>query len=448
MPSHIETIRLHLAGGPQSARSLTEVLGVSQPTVSRALAELGDEVVRIGAARSIQYGLRDSQRGLPDIPVYRVDAEGRIRRLGVLVPVRPDGFVMRQDDGATLYSDGLPWWLVDMRPQGYLGRAYAVRHGATLGLPAHLGDWSDTHALRALLAHGHDAVGNLLLGDDARARFLDAPVPAPLAAADQPATYARLAREAAQGESPGSSAGGEQPKFTAWADTPDGPHQVIVKFSEAEAGPVPERWRDLLLAEHLALATLREAGIAAAASRVIDHHGPQRFLEVVRFDRAGPLGRRGLLSLAALDAEFIGAAPAGWPSVTRRLAQARIITAEATAGAQLLWAFGTLIGNTDMHAGNLSFVAEHGRPYALAPAYDMTPMAFAPRSSGALPDTVPEPQLNPEVPPATWRAALALAQTWLGRLQATDTFSTRFAPCLAALAGHLDLAAGKIERLG
>lgn len=447
MPSHAEALRLRLASGPQTARALCETLGVSQPTVSRALTELGDALVRIGAARSIQYALRDAVRGLPDIPVYRVDAEGRIRRLGVLVPVRPDGFVMRQDDGATLHSDGLPWWLADLRPQGYLGRAWAARHGAALGLPARLGDWSDTHALRALLAHGHDAVGNLLLGDTARARFLDAPVPAPLAAASQPATYARLAREAARGELPGSSAGGELPKFTAWTDTPDGPRQVIVKFSEAEGGPVPERWRDLLLAEHLALATLHDAGVPAAGTRVIDF-GAQRFLEVVRFDRVGALGRRGLFSLSALDAEFVGAAPAGWPAVTASLAQARVITPEAAAGARLLWAFGTLIGNTDMHAGNLSFVAEHGRPYALAPAYDMTPMAFAPRSSGALPDTVPEPQLNPEVPPATWRTALALAQTWLGRLQATDAFSTRFAPCLAALAGHLDLAAGKIERLG
>ncbi len=447
MPSHAEALRLRLASGPQTARALCETLGVSQPTVSRALTELGDALVRIGAARSIQYALRDAVRGLPDIPVYRVDAEGRIRRLGVLVPVRPDGFVMRQDDGATLHSDGLPWWLADLRPQGYLGRAWAARHGAALGLPARLGDWSDTHALRALLAHGHDAVGNLLLGDTARARFLDAPVPAPLAAARQPATYARLAREAARGELPGSSAGGELPKFTAWTDTPDGPRQVIVKFSEAEGGPVPERWRDLLLAEHLALATLHDAGVPAAGTRVIDF-GAQRFLEVVRFDRVGALGRRGLFSLSALDAEFVGAAPAGWPAVTASLAQARVITPEAAAGARLLWAFGTLIGNTDMHAGNLSFVADHGRPYALAPAYDMTPMAFAPRNSGALPDTVPEPQLSPEVPPATWRAALALAQTWLGRLRATDAFSTRFAPCLVALAGHLDLAARKIVRLG
>jgi hypothetical protein len=142
---------------------------------------LVDEVVRIGAARSIQYTLRDTTRGLPDIPIYRVDTEGRIRQLGTLVPVRPEGFVMRQENGVTLHSDGLPWWLFDMRPQGYLGRAYAARHGAELGLPERLSDWTDTHALRALLVHGHDVVGNLLLGDIARDRFLAASVPVPIA---------------------------------------------------------------------------------------------------------------------------------------------------------------------------------------------------------------------------------------------------------------------------
>ena len=33
----------------------------------------------------------------------------------------------------------------------------------------------------------------------------------------------------------------------------------------------------------------------------------QRFLEVIRFDRVGTLGRKALMSLAALDAEFVGA---------------------------------------------------------------------------------------------------------------------------------------------
>ena len=234
MSRHADTIRRRLSAGPLSARQLVESLDVSQPTISRALTELGDEVVRVGAAQSIQYTLRDTLRGLPDIPVYRVDAEGRIRPLGTLVPVRPEGVVMRQEDGAPLHSDGLPWWLFDMRPQGYLGRAYAAHHGAELGLPQRLTEWTDTHALRALLMHGHDVVGNLLLGLTARDRFLAAAVPDPIADEQKAAAYARLALEAARGETAGSSAGGEQPKFTAYAVTTDGPRHVIVKFSELE----------------------------------------------------------------------------------------------------------------------------------------------------------------------------------------------------------------------
>ncbi|WP_313951514.1 type II toxin-antitoxin system HipA family toxin YjjJ, partial [Accumulibacter sp.] len=409
------------------------------------------EVIRIGAARSIQYTLRDSARGLPDIPVYRVDAEGRIRQLGRLTPVRPEGFAMCQEDGVTLHSDGLPWCLFDMRPQGYLGRRYAARHGPELGLPERLSEWTDTHALRALLVHGHDVVGNLLLGDIARDRFLTAPVPDPISEGQKTEEYARLALEAADAENPGSSAGGEQPKFTTRAMTPDGPRHVLVKFSELEEGPVSERWRDLLLAEHLALETLREAGIAAAKTQVFDRgvdHGAQRFLEVERFDRIGNLGRRALISLAALDAEFVGAGTGGWPVIARRLAVDGQIRPDAADGADLLWAFGTLIGNTDMHSGNLSFVSEHGRPYELAPAYDMTPMSFAPRSGGGLPDTISEASIHASVANETWRRAEELAQRFLARLMAATGFSHRFEPCIAALEHHLETASAKIGRLG
>lgn len=444
---HAEAIRIHLSSGPVSARQLTDKLGVSQPTVSRALADLGDEVVRIGAARSIQYLLRNGSRGFVDIPIYRVDAAGRIGPLGTLVPVRPEGFVMVQADGVALHSEGLPWWLFDMRPQGYLGRAYAARHGATLGLPARLGDWTDTQALRALIAHGNDAVGNLLLGDLARDHFLAAPNPEAITQEGKTDAYPRLAREAASGEAPGSSAGGEQPKFTAFAVTPDGPQHVIVKFTELEAGPVSERWRDLLLAEHLALETLHEAGVSAAETRWFDYGG-QRFLEVVRFDRVGDLGRRGLISLAALDAEFVGLGTGGWPALAQHLAAEGQIRREAAAGAEFLWAFGTLIGNTDMHSGNLSFVTEQGRPYDLAPAYDMTPMAFAPRSGGGLPDTLPEAGIHASVTNETWRQAEGLARSFLARVVGEGGFSKRFGPCMAALEAHINTASTRISRLG
>ena len=129
-----------------------------------------------------------------------------------------------------------------------------------------------------------------------------------------------MAVGASQGESPGSSAGGEQPKFTAYADTNDGPRHVMVKFSEKRDSPVSQRWRDVLLAEHLALTTLRQAGVSAAISTVIDHEG-QRFLEVQRFDRVGTLGRMAVMSLSALDAEFVGEAHQPWPVVVKQLKQ-------------------------------------------------------------------------------------------------------------------------------
>lgn len=447
MPRHADSIRLQLAGGPLAARQLLDLLGISQPTLSRALAELGGEIVRLGAARSIQYALRDGLRGLPDLAVYRVDVEGKIRWLGTLVPVRPDGFVMRQEDGETRYCAGLPWWLFDMRPAGYLGRAYAARHGGALGLPARLTDWTDTHALRALLANGEDMVGNLLLGDVARDRFVAATLPAPIAEAQKARRYAALARAAASGEQPGSSAGGEQPKFVAYAETPAGPRHVLVKFSEPDAGPVGERWRDLLLAEHLALATLREAGISATTTRLIDT-ADQRFLEVERFDRAGALGRRAMFSLSALDAEFVGAGGSNWPAIARRLVTEKVIVPQAADAAALLWAFGTLIGNTDMHGGNLSFLSEQGPPCDIAPAYDMSPMGFAPRSGGGLPDALGDAAIDAGVANETWRQAEALARAYLMRVVASGDFSRRFEPCIAALERRIETAGERIARLG
>ena len=450
MSPHAEALRLQLTRhGPRAGLQLFESIGISQPTGSRALRALGDEVVRIGAGRTIQYALRDTARGLPDIAVHRVDGEGRIHHLGVLIAVHPAGFVMRHATGAATYSEGLPWWLFDMRPQGYLGRAYAARHGLELGLPARLGDWSDAHALRALLSHGDDAVGDLLLGDAAQQRWLARAAPLAIAADRQAEHYVEQARQAMLGETPGSSAGGEQPKFTTFVATPHGLRHVIVKFSEVAAGAVGERWRDLLLAEHLALTTLREGGVPAAVSDLVDH-GDQRFLVVERFDRSGPLGRRGLVSLSALDAEFVGAGSGGWPLIVARLRDAGLIHPDAASAAARLWAFGSLIGNTDMHADNLSFFVgpDFAAPYELAPAYDMTPMAFAPRSGGSLPDTLADANIRADVPASVWREVARLADDFLRRARATSAFSPAFVPCLAALERHLADALGKIDRLG
>lgn len=443
---HADSIRNQLALGPVTVNQLIDITGLSQSTISRAINALGDEVVRIRDGSSIQYARRDTGRGFGEIPVYRVSTEGTIQQLGLLIPVRPDGFVMiQQPESRTLHSEGIPWWLYDMRPQGYLGRAYAINHAGLLGLPAQLTEWNDTHALRALLAHGHDAVGNLLLGDLARERFLSGSIESPVAVALKPEVYTRLSVEAGRGESPGSSAGGEQPKFLAYAETAAGARHVIVKFSVREDNPVTERWRDLLLAEHLALQVLNAAQISAVRTSVVDFGG-QRFLEIERFDRVGDLGRRGLLSLAALDAEFVGLGQ-GWAAIAQALAKAKHIEPEAADAVALLQAIGVLIGNTDMHTGNLSFVTEQGRPYQLAPAYDMLPMAFAPKSGGAIPESLPEAQIHAHIAPAAWRKAVEVARGYLAELRRESGFSDAFLPCIDALERHIETASAKIARL-
>ena len=146
-----DRIRSLLAQGPATSRHLIDFIDISQPTLSRAIAGMGTEIVRIGAARSIQYALRDTTRGFAEVPVYRISAEGQIRRLGMLLPVRPDGFVLLQDDGTSLHSDGLPWWVQDMRPAGFLGRAFAISFAAELGLPVVVQQVQPTLQLRAVL---------------------------------------------------------------------------------------------------------------------------------------------------------------------------------------------------------------------------------------------------------------------------------------------------------
>ncbi|MEA9390284.1 type II toxin-antitoxin system HipA family toxin YjjJ [Acerihabitans sp. TG2] len=434
MPIRSDRIRLLLSQGPMTSRQLIEILGVSQPTISRELRALGDDVVRIGAGPYIQHALRDAHRGFRSAPIYRITDEGHVKHLGELIPVRPDGFVMVQANNVSLHSDGLPWWLFDMRPQGYLGRAYASTYAAELGLEANPEQWADADVVRALLTHGHDAIGNLLIGAQARNHFLAMPEPTPVARAT---AYPALALAVGAGEVPGSSAGGEQPKFCTYTER----GHVLVKFSAPDDNPISERWRDLLLAEHLALRVL------GVETEVFDFGG-QRFLEVPRFDRVGQLGRIGVFSLRALDAEFVGNARASWPVLVNKLVTGGHVHPEALIGTARLWAFGMLIGNTDMHAGNLSFISSHGRPYHLAPAYDILPMGFAPRAGGAISNELRPASLPEVINPDTWREALDLAENFLVIASRCDRFSAHFAPCVEALHHHIDEARSRIARLG
>ena len=398
-----------LRHGPLDAPSLCQRLAISQPTLSRRIAEAGDAIVRIGRARATRYLARRAVRAQHSFVLYQVDASGQAAPWGELIPVHP-GFVWRANNGVSNWSEGLPWCLQDMRPQGFLGRAWGRARASALALPEDVQDWSDEHVLIALAAGEADAPGNLLIGQASLAAWRTH-APLSLRREQRAEHYPRLAAQVMAGEPIGSSAGGEQPKFAVRVDGRD----VLVKFGAASNNAVSQRWRDLLRAEHLALRTLAEHGLAAADSEIFEHDG-QCFLQLTRFDRTPAGGRLALTSLAALDAEFLGLGAAVWPQYTAALLAQHRITPRAHHDACRLYAFGVLIGNTDMHTGNLSFLHNDPHPLELAPAYDMLPMALAPNRQGDMRDSIPRPVQNSWVTPEIWAEMEAVAQGYWARV--------------------------------
>lgn len=122
-------LALRRQGGVLTSAELQALLGVSQPTVSRALAPLihAGQVQKVGAARSQRYVLPRNVPGVgSEVRVMRIDAQGRPSPFARLVPLEGGAFWVDEADGVSARHDGLPWFLDDMRPQGFMGRTFAL----------------------------------------------------------------------------------------------------------------------------------------------------------------------------------------------------------------------------------------------------------------------------------------------------------------------------------
>ncbi|HNX05411.1 MAG TPA: HipA domain-containing protein, partial [Opitutales bacterium] len=298
--------------------------------------------------------------------------------------------------------------------------------------------WSSDEILIALLSFGADLPGSYMIGRDNMDTFLQTQnaSAAAIAEASRADAYPSLAEEAASGEPPGSSAGGEQPKFTSTVQGETGIRQVLVKFSGERDSPVGLRWADLLVAEHLAAETLAAAGIPAATGTLVEAQN-RTFLEVPRFDRVGAWGRRPVATLEALDAGLVGSGAALWgEAIPALLEQGFVGKAEALC-LETAHQFGLLIGNDDMHLGNLAFHLAPELPLRPAPIYDMLPMQYRPGTQGDLPShPVRVPPARPEDRDARNRA-LPLAREYWHRLAKDPRPSEDFRRIAAANAGML-----------
>lgn len=397
MDDVISKIRLQfLTKGILGARDLAEALKVSQPTISRALGRMGSALVRIGRGPATRYGLAWPIGDLGHFwPLYLIDSTGAPREVGVLHSLAGPAWWLEPTTGLPWESlighefedsifPGLPWFLDDLRPQGFLGRAFARRHGASLGMGNDPANWSERAVVEALLRFGSDLAGAFVLG---RAALSEALQPSPdegISMDSRGDDYPRLAAEALAGGLPRSSAGGEQPKFTTTISKPGGPVSVMVKFSPPLSTPEGERWADLLAAEAIASRVLAESGFQAAEIEWLDAGG-RRFLEVTRFDRTRNGGRIPFVSLRAHDAAFFGEMNTPWSEAAVRLQSAGWLANRDADSLASLWRFGRLIANTDMHYGNAALLLGEQLPVGLAPVYDMLPMAYRPGAENMIP---------------------------------------------------------------
>ncbi|MBL0174948.1 MAG: type II toxin-antitoxin system HipA family toxin YjjJ [Ignavibacteria bacterium] len=409
-----------LGDGFRTVPELCRILGVSQPTVSRMLRTEGESVIRVGRARATRYARAAKVFGGDTVvEIFRANAKGAVVLLGILRRLRDGRFLVQSEaDERWLLGDagdglfpGLPYFLDDLRPSGYLGRTIARRLAASHGYPNDARMWNETQLGRWLLDFGEDAPGDLLLGAGACGR---AQRYAGFVIDDRERDFPRFAAQSMLAGVPGSSAGGEQPKFTAFC--PRAGH-LIVKFSPAGASREAKRWRDLLRCEAAALALLRERGIPAAETELHEFDG-RVYLESRRFDRRGASGRAAAISLAAVAAEFTGEI-GGWTRSATDLV-ARGVMNEATRE-HIAWLelFGQWIGNTDMHGGNLS-LRPSGAGFSLNPVYDMLPMAWAP-VRGELPPVRFAAPARAQHEEIAWRASgEAACEFWEGAVHNTE----------------------------
>lgn len=438
--SDIRTVRLEAllrTRGAQPAAAIAAELGVSQPTMSRLLSAADARVVRIGRARASRYALaHEIARAGSHWPLYRIGADRKPETLGELHALHGDAFYFESagsrpalvhGDFASGLFPGLLWFLDDQRPQGFLGRAFARRVATDIDAPEDPLRWRSDDIVLGLLRHGDDLPGDLVLGEASLQRALrNIFTPIDVVPADERvARYPQLADAALRGEDVGSSAGGEQPKFAITMQSGGDYVPVIVKFSDRVGSPSGRRWADLLVCEHHACEVLHAHALPAARSEVIEADS-RIFLQSTRFDRTASLGRRGLVSLAALDAAYYGHGRIDWWRFAPQLQRDGWLDADDARRLRLFGWYGALIANTDMHLGNAALQLADDCPLPLARAYDMLPMRFRPAASGEIVArryeiTLPTPEHHDD-----WRHAAVMAQDFWHRVTGDARISAEF----------------------
>lgn len=360
---------------------LADGLDVSRSTVLRQMKPLIEQgaVARIGQGKNTQYlYVRPVADITQPIVLQQINENAEVEILGDLW-ITYSGSLLVLSDGDIVEYDDLPWYVYDLKPQGFIGRRIAKRVCKKIKAPVQLDLWTSYDVLRFLVRFQTDLPGNLQLCQTEyqpkTKKAKNTSVQKILDAYDAQAVKSSVN---VQGQ---SSAGGEQAKFTSTRRDNNIYKTCLVKYSPnfAANNPVAARIRDLLICEHLALEVLREYNGHASETELL-FSDTRVYLEVSRFDRVvnnNRQGRIGIVSLASVIAEYCGYA-GDWVEASIDLQKEGVISDDDYRLMHTWLAYSRYIGNSDAHNGNISMYFNDLQIGGLTPAYDILPMMYMP----------------------------------------------------------------------
>lgn len=284
------------------------------------------------------------------------------RVVSALLPIGVDTYPLRPK----LFLDGY-------LPEGTSRSRYAVEAGV---------DPDDTFSLIA--AYGRDLAGALIIVPEGE-------TPEPIdpsfkrLSLDEVADRLRKTGRRSSGHDSFSSLPGLVPKITLhrdrgrWFAPQDGAASTwIIKRAQDEQSPAA----DVVDTETAALRIAKRLGLTNIEAEVIDFGGGLRGIAVSRYDRTlrsdGTIGRlhqedlAQAIGLNTTDPNRKAQRGSQTTPSLRRAAKVLSDAGEEVDALLRLVTFSHLIGNTDLHAKNLSYVHTPGGRSVVAPVYDMS----------------------------------------------------------------------------
>lgn len=388
----IDAITQVLKSGFVTQKDIQAITKLSQATVSRCLKKLDDSLLVLPFSSPNKYALPAEDKGY-SVQFKEVDEQGNESKLGTVYRLANDQYFVDLAEGASkLYLgekgnglfDGLPFFLDDLRPQGFLGNLF-VKQLADMSdrYPKKLSSWQAKHIFQYLEEYGDDLPGNLKFGVGTYHLPRQPVYPVPY---DK---YDFMCEQIKAGVSQESSLGGEQQKFTVFSSELNA--DVLVKYTSNKNDAVTRRWKDILVTEYHALKILAAFKIPAAEIDLIDRDN-RFYLVVKRFDRIGFFGRSSMFSLLSIDMEYVGLGE-NWQNIANEMLKLNLLSKSDNNSISILWAFSQLIANTDTHLGNISLGIK-GDSFNLLPIYDMCTMAIAPKPNSLDPIDFTLPDLD------------------------------------------------------